>query len=175
MTLANGTTRKKHGLILRALQFPSDYISPADTRAHDYYYNNTVQKLNQLNEVLKGCQKNDVNLLLARALVYMNMKSYNQAAADIDIVLSMEPNNYHAYAIRGHFFLKMEQYTEAIDCLEFSIENVSDDFYAYEVRGELYYVLGQHEIALADLNKSLELLPRQTFKKEKQSRPRISM
>jgi tetratricopeptide (TPR) repeat protein len=91
------------------------------------------------------------------------MELYNEAIQDLDIALTLDPDNYSIHANRGqvHRLLKeynkaLEDYTSAINCGGHKLPG------AYNNRAFCYAKLEQYEEAIDDYSKAIECDPKNT-------------
>ena len=71
---------------------------------------------------VEGEDEQRAEALRLRASSYGALRKFDEAAADIDASLAMEPNNYEAFLTRASIALQAEDYPAAIDDLKKSID-----------------------------------------------------
>lgn len=98
-------------------------------------------------------------LLLCRAYCLAKLGRYKEAIADYDAVVSLDPNNVHAYHNRGISYDKLGHFEAAIDDFNRVIQLEPANSVAYFNRGSTYDSLGMHDAAIADFGRALELDP----------------
>ena len=87
------------------------------------------------------------------------MRHDQQALADFDEALQLDPQNALAYASRAETLLWMERYDEALRDFDQAISIDHGFVWAIARRGELYRRRGQNELALADFDQAITLDP----------------
>lgn len=71
---------------------------------------------------VEGEDEQRADALRLRALAYGGMRKYDEAEADLDASLALEPENYEAYSTRASIALQDENYEAAIEDLQRAIE-----------------------------------------------------
>jgi tetratricopeptide (TPR) repeat protein len=97
---------------------------------------------------------------LNRGIAYLEKRSYDNAIADFDEVLSLEPQNEGAYFNRGVAHNGKGDYESAIADLNEAILLDPKDAEAHINRGNAYKNKGDLERAIADFDEALRLDPK---------------
>ncbi len=101
---------------------------------------------------------------VTRGLAYYEQGQYEQAIADYDRAIDLNPDDARPYNNRGNAYSKQGQYEQAIADYDRAIDLNPDDAPAYYNRGLAYRQQGQHERAIADFERYLELSTDPTFR-----------
>ncbi len=96
---------------------------------------------------------------VSRALAHMNLFELEQARADIERALAIDPNNFLAWTLRGELLALDRQYQPALESYNRAIEIRPNWSVAFLDRGSLHQEQGRLAEALADIDHSLELAP----------------
>jgi tetratricopeptide (TPR) repeat protein len=94
-----------------------------------------------------------------RSVLYKNTDRPAKAAADLERVIALNPNNAYAYNELGYYFLGQDNYAKAEEYLERYRFLAPDRANPYDSLGELYISTGRYEEAEENLKKALELKP----------------
>ena len=94
-----------------------------------------------------------------RGAAYREMKRYNEALADFNRAIQLDPEYAWAIGRRAEIYRLMERYDEALADCNHAIELQPDLARVIANRGKLYRLKGLYEKALADFNHVLELQP----------------
>ncbi len=92
-----------------------------------------------------------------RGVAYLGQRKYDEAMADFDSALEMQPEYADAYANRGRAHYEREEYEAAIADLDQAVEHDGELAQAYGNRGLAYEGLGDDELASADYTRAIEL------------------
>jgi tetratricopeptide (TPR) repeat protein len=84
---------------------------------------------------------------------------YDDAIADYDKAIALDPNVALAYTIRAVAYGIKGDLDRAIADLDKAITLNPNDATAYTIRGNAYYVKGDYDRAIADYRKALEINP----------------
>ncbi|MFN8554509.1 MAG: tetratricopeptide repeat protein [Candidatus Obscuribacterales bacterium] len=93
----------------------------------------------------------------SRAIVYMQMKNFDAAIADLNKGLSFAPNDAMTLANRGGAYLEKKQYTLAMNDFVRALKIDPKQPTAYEGIGEVYYKTKQYARAMEYLNSAIML------------------
>jgi len=94
-----------------------------------------------------------------RGAAYKLMGRYDEAIADFDIAIGLDPRNPQYWCQRGDLRAKKQQYAEAIADYTAALDKVPDYVWAFRGRGQAYLGQGNAKLALADLNAALRAKP----------------
>lgn len=111
-------------------------------------------------------KKPEIGLSLAyayRADLYIEVKEYQKALADLDKAVELKPNFYFAYWRRGIAYTRLDAYDKAVEDLTQTIKINPKFTGAYCDRGDAYFRLGQIKLAFKDYEKAIELSSNMTF------------
>ena len=88
---------------------------------------------------------------------YRLMERYDEALADFDRAIELDPKYAWAIGSRGVTYRLMERYDEALADFDRAIE--LDPKYAWAIgsRGQVYQAMGRYDEALADFDRAVEL------------------
>lgn len=98
-----------------------------------------------------------------RGIAFLNLKRYDDAAADFERAIQIGPNMHHSYVNRGILYTILQQYDKALADLSFAIELSPATADSYVNRGNVYACLHQYDRAFEDLRRALELDPQSRF------------
>ena len=84
----------------------------------------------------------------------------DQALADFNRALELNPKNPETYICRGNVYLKKANFDRAISDYNQALEINPKYPQAYKSRGLVYYQQGDWDRAFADLNRALEIDPK---------------
>jgi len=94
-----------------------------------------------------------------RGVAHWRQRRYEQALADFEKSIALNPDYAPVYNNRGNVLMQMGRVEDAIRDFTRAIELAPAYGAAFNNRGNAYYSLGQIEEAEADLRKATELLP----------------
>ncbi len=92
-----------------------------------------------------------------RGQIRLDADRFQEAMADFDQSISLDPQRWLAFHNRGYCHAKQQQFDQALEDLTKALEIKPDYFKALTNRGEIYYALGQYEEAVADYTAALQL------------------
>jgi tetratricopeptide (TPR) repeat protein len=98
-----------------------------------------------------------------RADLYIEVKEYQKALADLDKAVQLKPDFYFAYWRRGIAYTRLEAYDKAVEDLTQALKINPKFTGAYCDRGDAYMRLGQPKLAFKDYEKAIQLSPNMTF------------
>jgi tetratricopeptide (TPR) repeat protein len=81
---------------------------------------------------------------------------HDEALADYDRAIGLDPDNILAVAARGDTYLKLKQYDEALADYNRAIGLDPGYFWAVRSRGEAYKLTRQYDEALAGFNRAID-------------------
>jgi tetratricopeptide (TPR) repeat protein len=97
--------------------------------------------------------------LVIRGETYRRMERYDEALADFDRAIELDPGNAEAFGDRAVIYLMMERYDEALADFDRAIELDPSDAEVIGNRGETYRRMERYDEALADFDRAIELDP----------------
>ncbi|NGO46627.1 tetratricopeptide repeat protein [Streptomyces ureilyticus] len=97
--------------------------------------------------------------LVLRGRDHRNADRNEQALADYNLALTLDPEAARAAYGRGVTYYDLDRYDDALADFNRAIELNPDDALAIAVRGVTYSLMDRHDDALADLNHAIELNP----------------
>ena len=106
-------------------------------------------------EKIEGYSAHEV--LNNRGVAYLNLRELDEALADFEAAIDLEPDYAEAYANRGRIHLDREDYDRAIEDLDRAIELAESLTEAYGNRGLAYQYLGDDKQALADFTRAIDI------------------
>jgi tetratricopeptide (TPR) repeat protein len=98
-----------------------------------------------------------------RGNLYMLMKQYDDALADFNKAVELDPKSAWIFAHRGSTYKRMGCYDDALRDLSHSIELDSTYIYAYGQRADTYREMERYDDAFNDYGRALELDPNDAF------------
>jgi tetratricopeptide (TPR) repeat protein len=101
--------------------------------------------------------------LARRAMTYEELGRYEEALADLDRLIELDPTGTWAHARRGMAHLELGRHEEALADLDRLIELDPSSRWALARRAMTYEELDRYEEALADLDRLIELDPTGTW------------
>jgi tetratricopeptide (TPR) repeat protein len=101
----------------------------------------------------------EVEEALAAAEANIEAEAYEEAIADYDTAIELDPENFLAYAGRAWVHQQMEEYDKAIADYSQAIDLDPEEGWAYNERAWTYRLMEAYEEALPDVNKALQLDP----------------
>jgi tetratricopeptide (TPR) repeat protein len=90
---------------------------------------------------------------------YRAMGRYDEALANLNRAIELDPEDARAIGSRGQTYRLMGRYDEALADFNRAIELDPDLGWAIANRGETFRAMGRYDEALADLNRAIELDP----------------
>lgn len=94
-----------------------------------------------------------------RGAAYRLMGRYDEAIADFDIAIGLDPKNPQYWCQRGDLRVKKQMYAEAIADYTAALDKVPDYVWAFRGRGQANLGQGNAKLALADINEALRGKP----------------
>ena len=101
--------------------------------------------------------ENVLTLCLKRAVLFFNLKKYEEALRDYDKIIELDDKYVDAYQGRGNALFYLKEYEKAFSDFNKAIELDIKYAPAYIGRGNVYFNDNNHEEALNDYNKAIEL------------------
>lgn len=99
----------------------------------------------------------DPTSLLIRGLAHFAEKNHEQAVADYNDVLAIQPQNAMAFSSKGAALREMQNYSEAIANLDAAINFEPYNGNSYNIRGLCHAETGNVDAACPDFEKALQL------------------
>lgn len=96
---------------------------------------------------------------ISLAIAYIQDERYDEALAQLNTALALDPNAYKAYNNRGLVFSKKGLYREAINEYDRAIQLKPDNPVTYNNRGDAYRELGQDQAAYDDYAEAIRINP----------------
>jgi tetratricopeptide (TPR) repeat protein len=95
----------------------------------------------------------------ARGQSHLDLRQYQQAIADLNRALELDPENVSAYCDRGWTYVNRKEYPQAIADFDHALELDPNNASAYSGRGWTYVNREEYPQAIADFDRALELDP----------------
>ncbi len=95
-----------------------------------------------------------------RGLKYRLTKQYNNALADVNTAIKLDPEFNFAYTLRAHVYADLGDFDKALADHTTILKMTPDSAVAYTGRAIEYMRQKKYDLAFADLNKSLQLNPK---------------
>lgn len=135
--------------------FTRDFVYQAAILS--YIHDNQFQRAAQLDSELESQFEKDSTDYANSGIVKMHLERYQEALADFDRALEIDPTNLYAWNNRGYTYTLLEDYQKALPDFEEAIKLDNSYPYPYNNRGLSKIKLGQTEDGLADIMTSLQL------------------
>ncbi len=94
--------------------------------------------------------------------IKLNQADFEEAIADFDIVLSLQPND-KAWFYKGRALMGLGRYPEAVAQYTLAIAQNPQFFYAYNNRGNVLFQLEQYQEAVDDFTAAIDINPDYVF------------
>jgi len=94
-----------------------------------------------------------------RGETYENMERYDEALADFNRAIELDPEDARVIADRGEIYMLMERDDDALTDLSHAIEIEPDNAIMIVKRGVIYQLRKQYDDAVTDFNRAIELQP----------------
>ncbi len=148
--------------ILKTTGFDNS-VPRQDQAMTDCRSGNTARELDGCSWLIEnGDGLSDEMLSLAyhnRGLAHANRDDHEQAFADYDTAIRLDPDDYITYYMRGYLRQHREEYDAAIADYTLAIGLNEEDADLFRDRALARYYLGQYEESLPDLHMALKLEP----------------
>lgn len=99
------------------------------------------------------------NIYNNRGIAWCNEGNYDQAMADFNKALELNPRSAEIFSNRGIIWFYMGKYDLAIDDYDKALGIDPHCAKAYTNRGAAWFCKGNHDLAISDYNKALEIDP----------------
>ncbi|MFL6515103.1 MAG: tetratricopeptide repeat protein [Chthoniobacterales bacterium] len=125
--------------------------------AKNRQWDEAINDLRKATEMDKKYARSLVAALLGRAATYASQQQYQQAAADYDEVLKLEPKNTTAIEGRGSMAMKLNDMDKAVAMYSEAIKVDPKEIRYLQYRSYIYEVKGDLKNSMADNEKVLKL------------------
>ncbi len=128
--------------------------------------NSTAQQIEGCSAIINAGKETRKNLSVAynnRANGYADQKQYQQALADYDHSLRLNPDYAIAYRNRGLSYNALKNYDRAITDYDQAIRLNPRYEAAYNSRGSSYYSKKEYDRAIADYTEALKIDPNSSY------------
>jgi tetratricopeptide (TPR) repeat protein len=102
----------------------------------------------------------DYDTRLDRASIFVELKRYDEAEADLRELQRLRPDLTPGYTVLGAMYEKQGKYRQAIDQFSIPIKNHTNPAAGYALRAHAYIAYGRTADALDDAEDLIKLLPR---------------
>jgi tetratricopeptide (TPR) repeat protein len=126
---------------------------------HEQAFHVMDQMLEAVSSGLNNYPRKQVEAHVSRAQLYALAFRYDEALADMDAAIELDPTNPELYVLRGQITLYLYEWDRALADYNRAIELDPDYADAYYYRGVLFYTQGYREDARADFRRYLDLAP----------------
>lgn len=99
---------------------------------------------------------NNIEIYIARALVYEKLEMYKEAFTDYETVINLDKNNRTAYFYRAHLYHEIKNYEAALGDYNVVIL-LNPDLESYLERGVNYAKLELYDLAIKDFDSAIAL------------------
>ena len=125
----------------------------------DSFYIPAREGLKLIDDVIDRKIKKETAVHISRGALYAKKGMLDEALAEINEALNIDPNYASAYNDRGIVYIHKDQYARAVADYTRALEIDSGFALAYLNRGLTYSLKGQYEKAIADFSKAVEIDP----------------
>ena len=94
-----------------------------------------------------------------RSIAYREMGNHEQALADSDMAVELNPNDADLYCNRGNARIELDDLDQAFADFEKALELLPDYYVAIAGRGAVYYGKGEYLDAIQEFDRAIELSP----------------
>jgi tetratricopeptide (TPR) repeat protein len=147
------------GLLVAALiAIPASADDVDDALAADnrHDYDTTITLCSKL-LALGYVPQDQALILIMRGNAYLGKELWDQAFADFDSAVRLQPNSASAYLARGGAFTKKQAWDGAIQDLNKALRIDPDNAHAYIARGNAYFGAKQFSLAVSDYDHGFHL------------------
>lgn len=127
------------------------------------------QAIRECDRIIEEVEPDSYYALTLRGNAHHRKQEYDQAIADFNKAIEIDPVCIWAYICRGREFNAKGDFTKAIADLTKAIEkdaNMSKQNGAYPLRGYAYYRIKDYAAALRDYDKALESDPERAYRRQ---------
>ncbi len=97
---------------------------------------------------------------LDQGTTYLGQGHYDQAIAEFDAMIKIDPREPHSYIGRGLVYMYESKFDQSLANFNQAIQLDATIAVAYRDRGLAYYFSGGYDTALADMEKAIEIDPK---------------
>lgn len=154
--------KPKEEKIARVSKFVSGTIDEMILAAiHAHNQGDLEEAINIYSKIIHAEPKPDKIVLAVilkhRGMAYFSMGSNDQALADFDESISLDPKTFRTYYYKGIVYSIQKKYEEAIKSFTDSLRLNDYQKHTHLRRAMAYYEIGEYDNSLADLNKAVDL------------------
>lgn len=117
------------------------------------------QQFGESPRVIRHEDENAVSELYYRAMTYHNLGLYQEALADFNNVIRLDPDNGKVRTVLGNTYFRLGRFSEALAEHNRALELNPLDVKAYSNRGNTLAEMGRYDEALADFTHAVNLAP----------------
>jgi tetratricopeptide (TPR) repeat protein len=144
----------------KAVEVGPDQFRPAFNLANLYKdEKNYKDALQVLNDMLKREKLRTAPVYTLRALIYMDLKNYNEAIENARRATTIDPKHFEARMILGEAYFRKSFFKKAKESYEKAREIDARSFAVQNNLGITNYNLGNYDQAIANLKQALILSP----------------
>jgi serine/threonine-protein kinase len=165
-TRRNSTVDKALPLLERAVaadpDSPLTWAGLAEAQWFKYFMTKDAAWLDRTSESLRQAQDRDLDLAPVHrvaGLLRANAGFYEQAEAEYQRAIELDPSNGDAYRRLGHVYEQSNQLDQALAALEKAAEVDPNYFKVYQDLGNYYSLRGDDREAIRQLEKCVQLAP----------------
>ncbi len=103
--------------------------------------------------------EDDIHALIGKATILRKQGRYDEAMADLDKILTREPDNQYALNGKANVFFAQQRYQDAVNVYSTGLQAYPRDLDMLANRAAANFYLRQYDAALADLNKAERINP----------------
>jgi Flp pilus assembly protein TadD len=141
---------------------PLTWAALAEAQWFKYFITNDPAWLDRASESLRQAQDRDLDLAPVHrvaGLLRANAGFYEQAEAEYQRAIELEPSNGDAYRRLGHVYEQANQLDRALPALEKAVEIDPNYFKVYQDLGAYYTLRGDDRDAIRQYEKCVRLAP----------------
>jgi tetratricopeptide (TPR) repeat protein len=126
-----------------------------------YYDSDLSGALEKFKEAIAG-DSSFVDAYFNSGFIKLNQADFEEAIADFDIVLSLQPND-KAWFYKGRALMGLRKFPEAVAQYTLAIGQNPQFFYAYNNRGNVLFQMEQYQAAADDFTAAIDINPDYVF------------
>lgn len=123
-----------------------------------FQQNKLDEALSLLNKALR-LEPTNVQALTSRGGVFVMRRNWGAAAADLELAVKTDPNQWMALDGLAKIRMVQERYDDAIDFANKALTVYPNDIYGLTTRAQAYLMLGKADLARKDVEAASELDP----------------